>query len=164
MRPSFQSKTACRVFVSLALLSFVVGCQPKPETALKNFPDLALADINNIDASFEQRRQWVINLKKHNRKRFNEDYGAILGASVFDGKEALQIAYLFFYSSGHICGYVETPIKHGDLWRCAVNLGFPPNQAKPILVDAKSGKVWQEGQTAKVDYIALIQAEDGQRK
>ncbi len=123
-----------------------------------------LLNPNNIDASFEQRRQWVITLKAHNRKRFEEDYGAILSEKPVRGKEALQIAYLFFYSSGQMCGYVEDPIQKGYLWHCAAKVGFPPDQARPILVDARAGRVWQEGQTVKVDYIALIQAEEGQRK
>lgn len=164
MRPLFQLKLARHFLVSITLLSFVVACQPNPETKLKESPEVVLMNLGTIDASFAQRRDWVISLKARNRKRFEEDYGAILRAKTIEGKEALQIAYLFFYSSGHMCGYVEDPVQQGDLWRCVVNVGFPPDQAKPILVEPKSGKVWQEGQTEKIDYIALIQSEGIQKK
>ena len=164
MRPRFQPKLVRQFFVSITLLSFVGACQTDPETTLNKSPELMLVNPNTIDASFEQRRDWVIALKARSRERFEEDYGAILTAKNIGEKEALQIAYLFFYSSGHVCGYVETPTQQGDLWRCAVNVGFPPNRAKPILVESKSGKVWQEGKTGKIDYIALIQSEEIQKK
>lgn len=117
-------KLAREFFVSITLVFLEAGCRLNPEAALKKSPDFALTDINNNNASSEQRRQWVIALKAHNRRRFEEDYGVILNAKTIQGKEALQIAYLFFYSSGQICGYVENLIQKGDLWHCAVNVVF----------------------------------------
>ncbi|MDI1320492.1 MAG: hypothetical protein PSW75_09930 [bacterium] len=138
-------KTLFFYLLSLSLLSS--GCTKKPQSVL--------IDMRKIEASLADRKEWVREQKRLARPRFEEDYGWLLAAKKIEAKEAMQIGYLFFYSSGSMCGYLDNPRLSGGIWRLDYHPGLPPSEGNPIFVDAHSGEVWQESQK-RVDALALI--------
>jgi hypothetical protein len=137
-------------FVSFASLR----ADQKPQSVITFRP-------GEVVASLDSRREWVVEQKRINRHEFDAKYGWIVKAPAVTEMFLQQIAYLYFYSTGLMCGFLDNPERHGDFWSFRVHDGLPPGTSgKPILVDPKGGLVWQEGQTEKIDYVSLIKTGD----
>ena len=134
----------------ILLVTLCGGCAQKPDTAL--------IDPAKIEASLDMRRAWVREQKKLDRERFDLNYGFVLSAPRIESKEAMQIGYLFFYSAGNLCGYLDNPRLIDGVWRLEFFPGLPPSSGNPVFVDVKSGKVWQD-ESKKIDAFALIRYE-----
>ena len=134
----------------VVLLVLCAGCTRKPE--------VRVFSANRIDATVADRKAWVREYKKKDRSRFDAEYGSLLGAKTFEAKEAMQIGYLYFYSSGSLCGYLDNPRLTDGVWQLDFSPGFPPAGGDPVFVDAMTGKVWQRGQK-KFDALALCRYE-----
>ena len=87
-----------KISLQILCLGFAVGCVKKPE--------VVLIDLNSFEAPLSARKEWVRDQKKISRVRFEQEYGWLLAAKSIDAKEAQQIGYLYFYSSGQGCGYL----------------------------------------------------------
>ena len=119
-------------------------------------------DIRVIDASLEERRNWIREQKKLDRLNFDASYSWLPAAGQIGEKEALRIAYLFFLSADGGCGGINNGVLTDGVWRFDFRPGLQPRpdfHGFPIFVDAKTGQVWQEGQKTKVDAFALIRYE-----
>jgi hypothetical protein len=144
------------LFVATGILS---GCT-------KSEPEFAPAQIvrfdpRKIEASLAERVSWVQTQKSRNPQRFDEDYGWIPKSKTIGQREAQQLAYLFFYSSDQACGDFSDGVLAGGVWTFRYNNGFrtyPPLVSPPVHVDAKTGHTWQEGQTHRVDLLALLRS------
>lgn len=149
-----------RPVLSLSLAVVVCGLsgcsKTEPEFAGAK---IVLFDPRRIEASLEQRVAWVRAQKDRDPQRFDQDYGRILKSKTIGQREAQQLAYLFFYSSDQACGDFSDGVLQDGIWTFGYNNGTrtqPPLISPPVHVDAKTGHTWQEGQTARVDTLALI--------
>jgi hypothetical protein len=144
--------------LSLIVAPIVSGGCSKPESEFAG-AKIVLFDPRKIEASLEERVAWVRAQKGRNAQRFDEDYGWILKSNTIGQREAQQLAYLFFYSSDQACGDFSDGVLHDGVWTFAYNNGTrtqPPLISPPVHVDAATGHAWQEGQTTRVDTLALI--------
>src|SRR4051812_12434645 len=96
--------------IPLLILCLVsaVGCAKKPE--------VVLIDLNSFDAPLSARREWVRDQRKISRADFEKEYGWLLAAKSIEAREAKQIGYLYFYSSGQGCGYLDNPRLADGVW------------------------------------------------
>lgn len=122
-------------------------------------PSIVLVDPTRIEASLSERQTWVREQKRRDRTRFERDHAWLLAAREIGRNEALQLGYLFFYSSGTLCGYLDNPRKVNGVWRLDFYPGLGPGSSAAVLVDPASRDVWQEGQSSKVNALALIRYE-----
>ena len=111
-----------------------------------------------------EREAWVVDRLTLDPKVFDGAYGWILESRELGSNEVYQLAHLFFYSSWQSCGYFDRPVKKDDIWVCAFHSGFPPVDGFDVIVDAKTGFAWQEGQTEKIDLLKLIRFIEQKRK
>jgi hypothetical protein len=132
------------------------GSAGKRIKVLTKSGDIVVVDFSKISVPLNQRYAWIADRKRRNPVKFQREYGWILSSKNLGANEVEQIAYLFFYSAGFMEGYLDPPVKDGDIWRCDLRVGFPASEVKAILVDARSGEVWQDGQNERVDALALI--------
>lgn len=103
-----MSKQLAALFLAFPLWLFAADTKPKAE----------MVDPRVIHASVEQRRQWVIEQAEGpGAWLFSREYEWLLTANSIGPKEAKQLAYLFFYSTGTIGGYFEEPVRDGDRFR-----------------------------------------------
>lgn len=120
-------------------------------------PKIEMIDPRVIHASIDQRRQWVIEQAKGpGAWLFSRDYEWVLTAKSIGPKEATQLAYLFFYSTGTMGGYFDEPLRERDRFKFAFHAELGPTEGFPVFVESKTGLAWQEGQTDKVDTLSLI--------
>jgi hypothetical protein len=122
-----------------------------------NTPYAVRVDSRVIQASTAERRQWVIKQAKGPCAwMFSRDYEWVLTSKSLGPKEARQLAYLFFYSTGTVGGYFDDPVAEGSRFRLRFHSELGPTEGPPVFVDAQSGSAWQEGQKEKVDMLSLI--------
>ena len=121
-------------------------------------PKAVMVHPNRIEATVADRKAWVRDQKRRDRLRFDAEYGSVLVAKKIEAKEAMQLGYLFFYSSGSLCGYLDNPRLTDGVWQLDFFPGFPPAGGDPVFVDARTGEVWQAGQK-KFDALALLRYE-----
>ncbi|MEO6246835.1 MAG: hypothetical protein ABIQ12_15520 [Opitutaceae bacterium] len=136
--------------VLAVLLALCAGCAQQPEVIVV-YP-------NKIEATVAARKASVRDQKKKDQSRFNAEYGSVLGAKRIEAKEAMQLGYLFFYSSGSLCGYLDNPRLIDGVWQIDFFPGLPPSIGDPVFVDARTGEIWQTTQK-KVDALALLRYE-----
>ncbi len=143
------------LLLMIPLWGFAAGEKPKPEER----------DARVITASLEYRRKWVIEQAEGpGAWLFSRDYEGVLAAKSIGPKEANQLAYVFFYSTGVMGGYFERPVQEGDLFRFAFHPELGRAEGLPVFVDPKTGFAWQEGQKEKVDTLSLIRLFTKHRK
>ena len=80
----------------------------------------------------------------------------MLAAKTIGPKEAKQLAYLFFYSTGTMGGYFDEPVRDDDRFRFSFHSELGPVTGFPVFVDTKTGSAWQEGQKERIDMLSLI--------
>lgn len=139
-----------KIPVLAVLLAICGGCAQEPK--------VVMVHPNRIEATVADRKAWVRDQKKRDRSRFDAEYGSVLAAKKIEAKEAMQLGYLFFYSSGNLCGYLDNPRLTDRVWQLDFFPGFPPAGGDPVFVDAQTGEVWQAGQK-KCDALALLRYE-----
>jgi hypothetical protein len=135
--------------IPLLILCLVsaLGCAKKPEVVVIN--------LSSFDAPLSVRKEWVREQKRISKPHFEQEYGWLLTAKSIDAKEAQQIAYLYFYSSGQECGYLDNPRLVDGVWRWESYVRFQERAVDQVLVDARSGQVWQDGHE-KLDAMKLL--------
>jgi hypothetical protein len=139
------------------LIALVVHAAVSTMVIASGKPDVEVIDPRVISAAVEERREWVVKQAEGDGAwLFARDYEWILTSTVIAEKEATQLAYLFFYSTGTIGGYFDDPRKNAGVFMFRFHSEMGPTEGFPVFVDAKSGVVWQEGQTEKSDMLALI--------
>jgi len=133
-----------------------------------DLPDeVILIDPRVIDATLAQREQWIIEQAKgptYREQMFSDEYEWLLTSDSIRAKEAKQLAYLFFASTGAMGGYFEDPILVGSSYKITFHSELGPTEAFPVFVDVKTGLTWQEGQKQKIDTLALIRLFTKHRK
>jgi hypothetical protein len=128
-------------------------------------PKAEMRDPRVIHASQEYRRKWVIEQAEGpGAWLFSRDYEGVLTAEAIGPKEANQLAYVFFYSTGVMGGYFERPVRDGDLFRFAFHPELGRVEGLSVFVDPKTGFAWQEGQKEKIDTLSLIRLFTKHRK
>ena len=151
-----MSKHFAVFLLAIPLFSFAAGENPKAE---------AIDDSRIIQASLEQRYQWVIEQAEGpGAWLFSREYEWVLAAKSIGQKEAKQLAYLFFYSTGAMGGYFDEPVREGDRFKFAFHSELGPVVGFPVFVDAKTGSAWQAGQKERIDVLSLIRLFTKHRK
>jgi hypothetical protein len=146
-------------------LAVFILAMPLCMLASTDNPKVDRIDPRVIRASLEQRRQWVIEQARGpGAWMFERDYVWVLFAKAIGTEEARRLAYLFFYSTATMGGYFDSPVKEGNRWKFAFHAELGPVEGLPVFVDVEDGLTWQEGQTEKVDMIALIRLFTEERK
>jgi len=150
-----MGKAKMKIPVLVLLLTICSGCTQEPK-AVMFYP-------NRIEATVSDRKAWVRDEKKRDRARFDIEYGSVLLAKKIEAKEAMQLGYLFFYSSGQLCGYLDNPRVANGIWQLDFFPGIPsPGSSEPsgdpVFVDSRTGEVWQEGQK-RLNALALLRYE-----
>ena len=131
-------------------------------------PTLVLGDSSHSNEVLRHMREghsrekWVTWQKKKDPEEFAKRYGFIEPEDGIDQKEAWAIAKFYFYSTGNLCGMAREPIKEGELWKSELLYGIAGTPIAPILVDAKTGAVWQTGGERIDDVMALLDFESPQ--
>ncbi len=142
-----MTKLLAALFLAFPLWLFAADEKPQAE----------MIDPRVIHSSLEHRRQWVIEQAEGpGAALFSREYEWLLTAKSIGPKEAKQLAYLFFYSTGTMGGYFEEPVRDGDLFRLTFHSELGPVVGFPVFVDAKTGATWQKGQKERVDVLSLI--------
>jgi hypothetical protein len=150
-----MNKHLAALLLAIPLLGFAAEEKPKGE----------VRDPRVIHASLEARRQWVIDQAEgRGAWLFSRDYEWILASNAIGPKEACQLAYLFFYSTGVMGGYFEQPVRDGDRFRLTFHSELGPVEGFPVFVDSRTGFAWQEGQKEKIDTLSLIRLFKQHRK
>lgn len=139
-----------KIPVLVVLLVICGGCAQEPK--------VITVHPNRIEATVADRHAWVRDQKQRDRSRFDVQCGSVLAAKKIEAKEAMQLGYLFFYSSGNLCGYLDNPRLTDGVWRLDFFPGLPPSGGDPVFVDARTGEVWQVGQK-RIDALALLRYE-----
>jgi hypothetical protein len=147
--------STARRFLSILLLAFPL-CFLK---ATDQTSQVIRFDSREIEASLAQREQWIIDQAKgssHRAKLFSGEYEWLLSSNFILTKEAKQLAYLFFASTGAMGGYFDDPVLVDGVYIIAFHSELGPIEGFPVFVEAQTGLTWQKGQKEKIDTLALI--------
>lgn len=133
--------------------------------AADEMPMTEKIDPRVICASLEHRREWVIEQAEGpGAWLFSRDYEWLLAARAIGPKEANQMAYLFFYSTGTKGGYFDLPSREDNRFKFKFHSELGPVEGFPVFVDSTTGFAWQEGQDEKIDTLSLIRLFKKHRK